>query len=125
ARSTRHTVEPGAPREAGKAVQRAKRSRPRQDGAQRERLSPGVSLLRVQLLARPADDVARRDPRRARRNAVVARETGRERPLGDVAQLEATFHRVADQRDPPARGLPLDGIDNVCRTRGLTEGALV
>src|SRR5580700_5916255 len=79
----------------------------------------------MQLLTRAAHDVPGRNPRRAGGDAVVAGEAAREWTVFDVAQLEPTFHRITDQRDASASRLPFHWIDDVCRTRRLTQRALV
>ena len=118
-------VEPGTAREAGERVERTECTGSRQHAAQREGLRPRIPLLRVQLLACPAHDVPGGHPRRAGGNAVVAREAGGERSVRDVAELEATFHRVADESNASASCLPFHGIDHVSRTCGLAERTLV
>ena len=118
-------VQPGPLREAREPVQRAQRAGSRQDSSERERLAPRIPLLRVELLARAADDMARGDSRRACGDAVVARQAGRERSVRDVAELELSLDRVTDQRDAPASGLPLDRIDHVCRAGRLAQRAFV
>ncbi len=123
--ATRQAIQPGASREARETVERAQRAGSRENAAQCEGLRPGVALLGVQLLTSTADDVSGRNAGRAGGDAVVAGQAARERPVGDVAQLEATLHCVADQRDASAGRLPFHGIDDICRACGLTERALV
>ncbi len=118
-------IQPRPLREAREAVHRAEHAGTRQHAAEGERLSPGIAVLGMQLLACPADDVAGRHSRRTRGDAVVTGEAAGERPVLDVAQFELAFDRVPNQGDAPASRLPLDGIDDVRGTGRLAERALV